>query len=352
MRDKPRKVLVFLLKIAVTAFLLVYLFRTKDIDLRKAFAVIGAADLWVLFGAFWLLMVGQYLCSIRWGMLLAHLGIRIRQWRLFQFYLIGMFFSNFFPSIIGGDVVKIFYVKRDSGRPLMYAFAATYLERAAGFVALLGFGIAGSLYHPYALGAADFRPIGWLGLREVPLWAVVAALTVLFLAANAVLFSRRLYRWTVRLLERVRLAKLGGKIAQMGEAMHAFRRRPAALVWPTVLSFVNIGMFITMNWLFAKALGLAVPFPVLAAIVSVIVVLVMLPISINGLGLRETAFVVFLLPVVGDTPDHAARLVALSLLNFLSAVISSLPGSLCYSLLKRETALDDIERELADDRPA
>ena len=332
--------LILVAKIAVAGCLLYYLFHSKDINLIKIGRELSGANLWILPAGVLLTLVGQFICSIRWGLLLRVLDIRVRVWRLFQYYIIGMFFSNFFPSIIGGDVVKLYYVKRDSGKPLMHVFTATFLERCGGFVGLLGFGLAGSLYFRTFLKAEDFRPLRWLGVSAVPIWVLVCAMTVAFSFLLAVLFSRHLYRWTTRGLEKCRLKAVAGKIEQVGEAMGAYRDAPRRLAAPLALSFLNIALFIMLNYCFGLALGLEIPLPALAAVGAIIIVLVMFPISINGLGLRETAFVLFLMPVVGNVPDAASKLVAISFLNLLTTILASVLGALFYSLMKRETALD------------
>lgn len=339
-----KKKLVYFAKFAVTAFLLYYLFKTRDIKLADTWAYIRSSDLLLVSAALALLVVGQYLCTIRWSAILEHLGIRIARGRLFSFYLIGMFFSNFFPSIVGGDFVKIFYVKRDSGKSLTVALTSVYLDRATGFVALLAFGIAGSLLYPISLSAEYFRPVGWLGLDSVPLWVISVGLAVAFVAVNLVLFSSHLYKYVARPLRWMKKDRLAEKLFMIRDAMQVFRFRPSGLVMPTAVSFVNIAIVVAMNYLIAVALGLHVSAVAMAAVVSVMSVIVMLPVSINGVGVRETAFVLLLLPVTG--PGTQERIVALSLINFLLTVLSSLPGSVCYSLLKKEIATQDIGKAI------
>ncbi len=337
---RSKRMLILAAKIAVAGFLLYYLFQSKDINLVKIGRELGGANLWILPVGVLLTLAGQYLCSVRWGLLLRVLEIHVRVWRLFQYYIIGMFFSNFFPSIIGGDVVKLYYVRRDSGKPLMHVFAGTFLERCGGFIGLLGFGLAGSLYSQTSLKAEDFRPLRWLGLSELPIWILVCALALAFSLFLIILFSQKLYRWTARILEKCRLKAVAEKIEQVGEAMGAYREAPRRLIVPLALSFLNIALFILLNYGFGLSVGLEIPLPALAAVGVIIIVLVMFPISINGLGIRETAFVLFLMPVVGNMPDAASKLVAISFLNLLTTILASVLGALFYSLMKKETALD------------
>lgn len=327
-----KRKLILSAKILFTIFLLVYLLRSKGIDLQKSWQYVQQSSWWLLTGAFAVLMFGQFLCTVRWRRILLHLQIDLPLLRLFNFYMIGMFFSLFFPSIVGGDFVKIYYVKRDSGKSLTYALASIYLDRATGFVALLFYGWLGAFFYPLALMPEDFRPIGWLGMKRLELWIIPASVLILFLLANWVLFSSRLYNVVVKLFRRTGLEALSEKILLLRDAMTSFRKRPAVLLQPMVISLVNIGMVILMNWLIALALGIKISIAVLAAVISIMTLLVTLPISINGIGLRENSLVV-LLALVGVEPE---RSLALSLISFFLIVISALPGGVCYSFLKKE----------------
>jgi uncharacterized protein (TIRG00374 family) len=327
-----KKSLLIIAKILVTAFLIVYLFMTKGIDLRKSWHYIQSTNWWLLILAFLVLMGGQFICSIRWRKILLHLQIRIPQLRLFYFYLIGMFFSLFFPSIVGGDLVKIYYVKKDSGKSLTYALTSVYLDRATGFLALLLYGWIGALVYPLSMTPEDFRPIGWLGLQRLHVWILPALAMVVFLLANWVLFSSRLYNLVVRFLETIHLGRLAEKILLLRDAMRSFRGNLSVLLVPMFISLVNIASVILMNWFIAISLGMNISLAVLSAVISLMTLLVMLPISINGIGLRENSLVV-LLALVGVEPEKS---LALSLISFFLIVLSALPGGVCYSLLKKE----------------
>jgi len=337
-----KRKLILLAKVVFTSFLIIYLFRTKGIDLGRSWQFIRDSAWGYLPLAFGLLMLGQFLCSYRWQMILDHLQIRIRLGRLFQFYLIGMFFSLFFPSIVGGDFVKIYYVKKDSGRSLAYGLASVYLERATGFVALLVFGLAGGAASPLSLRQSDFRPLGWLGVPSMPLWIIPAVILALFLGANCFIFNAFLYNWAAACLRAARIGKVADKLALLRDALVSFRRQPVSLVRPLLISHLNIALVVLMNWLIARALKIDVSIVLMAAVVSLMTVLVTLPISINGIGLRENSLVV-LLSLAGVAPDHSF---ALSLVSFLMIVLSGLPGGICYSLLKRELPPPPDEKEL------
>src|SRR3712207_4790364 len=50
-----------------------------------------------------LLFVAQIPYALKWRVVLGALGIRISVWRVFEQYMIALFFANFLPSAVGGD---------------------------------------------------------------------------------------------------------------------------------------------------------------------------------------------------------------------------------------------------------
>jgi uncharacterized protein (TIRG00374 family) len=256
-----------------------------------------------------------------------------------------MFFSLFFPSVIGGDFVKIFYVKRDTGTSLSFLLASIYLERATGMLALLVYGLVAALFYPFSLMSSDFQPIGWFGLSSIPVWILPATMLIGFISVNYILFGSRLYQSVIGLLNFFRLGSFSEKILNIRDAMQSFKDTPSALLLPTLLSFINIGLAISQVWLIALALNIELSIIPFAAIVPLMTILVMLPISINGIGLRENAFVVLLAPL-GVEPDKSF---ALSVITLVVIIIAGLPGGIVYSVLKKKMPVP-AEADLIVDR--
>jgi hypothetical protein len=79
-------------------------------------------------------------------------------------------------------------------------------------------------------------------------------------------------------------------------------------------------------WLIARGLGLVVPLTYVAVVVPLVALLTMIPISVNGMGLREMGMVVLL----GPAGVSSAAAVTLSLLTFASCAVISLAGGVLY----------------------
>ena len=99
---------------------------------------------WILVTAL-LFLVSNCIGSFQWQMLLKNKGIDLSYWKSTRMYFIGMFFSNFIFGMAAADAVRVTYLKlgNNSARS---GFAATFLDRFAGLIAMLAFAAGGSVF--------------------------------------------------------------------------------------------------------------------------------------------------------------------------------------------------------------
>src|SRR5882672_11185863 len=130
-----RKRLTFAAQCLVSAGLLFLLFRGLDLTaLRSLFATM---PLWFYLTSLAAVMGGQVLYAWRWKQVLAASGVTVTIGTAVQQYFIGIFLNNFFPSTVGGDVAKVYYLGREHGyRPIA---ASIVLDRllSIGLLAVL-----------------------------------------------------------------------------------------------------------------------------------------------------------------------------------------------------------------------
>ena len=86
----------------------------------------------IFFGAYALHIFGILLSAIRLNILLKAQGIFVPLTKVFSLYLVGIFFSNFFPSSIGGDVIKVLEIGKQSD--MTSATLSTIMERFLGLL--------------------------------------------------------------------------------------------------------------------------------------------------------------------------------------------------------------------------
>jgi uncharacterized protein (TIRG00374 family) len=138
------------------------------------------------------IVLGAY----QWHLLLHRKDLRLTLRESFELYYIGMFFNNI--GTVAGDGIKVAYIRRRH-RLGKIGFAATFLDRFAGLLALSVFA---------AIGCAILFQRGSFDNPKVLLLVrLTALLFALFLGMLAFLTSRRLRRLFVGLVERLRLPK-------------------------------------------------------------------------------------------------------------------------------------------------
>jgi glycosyltransferase 2 family protein len=224
-------------------------------------------------------------------------------------YLVGQFFSNFLPTSIGGDAVRVFRLNRLGGR-LGLAIASVFVERITGFLALTMIGWA-------ALGLNFDRFGGNWQLRWAMIWGLLAASGGLLVALSA--------PWTVGLLSRLPLPNVidwRGKLRGMADALAQFYAARGALALVTLLAFGYQVSWIAVNVAAVQALRMDVPWSFIGLMVPISDIVGLIPIFFNNLGAREGIYTVLL----GLLGLAAAQALALSLLVFGARLLVSLLG--------------------------
>jgi len=318
-RAASRQLLVWILKFVVSAGLL-YLLLSR-VDLARLWAIArGASPAWLVLAlALYFAMV--LVSAWRWALLLDAQHVSLGLGRLTRSFLVATFFNNFLPSNIGGDVIRI----RDTARPAGSKTLATtvvFLDRGIGLVGLLFLAAVGTSLTADDHGTAG--PIG-AGLLWLAFGASVAVATPLLLLPHRVGQMlgplRRLHQEWVEL-----------RIQRLTTALAKFREAPTALATCFVGAVVVQMILVAFYAAIARGLGISIPISHLAVLVPVSFVVQMLPISLNGFGVREATFS-FYFARLGLALESA---LALSFLGAVLIMVFSLSGAVVYLTAKRE----------------
>jgi uncharacterized membrane protein YbhN (UPF0104 family) len=247
-------------------------------------------------------LVAQVLSSIRWFILSGALSFSGPWHTYLVFYFVGMYFNLFLPTSVGGDVLKIHFLSRDSGRRLMAAWSVVG-DRIFGLLAmvLLGAGAAG--LSPDIL-PGHFITVLWIG-------GIVAVCGLIGLP-----FAQRILEglWP-RLAERLSGALL---LWQM----------PRKILMVLGLSFCLQTLGMGAVALLGGGIGIEIPLLFYFVSLPLINIATAIPISLSGIGVREGSFVYFL-GIKGVQPEQA---LCLGILFFSIQVVTSLLGGVAYAL--------------------
>ncbi|MBP1624311.1 MAG: rane protein of unknown function [Acidobacteria bacterium] len=314
--------IITLAKLTVTVALFLYIFQ--KIDFHQFGSILRNARPGILAVAFAVLWIGHYICIYRWRMLMRPLMPVLTVTRLFGIYCIGLFFNLTFPTVVGGDVVKIYYAGKPS-KSFAQSFAATFLDRDAGMMAMMIIACAALLVYPVIVPSV---PVGFV------IWSAFAA----FVAVNIGIFSPYLHRLLTGLLKRLHFSRVATKVDMISNSFQIMARHKAILLGSLVISLFNQLLVIAVTWIMAAGLRLEVPASYFLIFVPVITLISMIPVSLNGMGLREYAFL-SLFGAIGIAP---ASCLALGLLSSIVLVLSSLPGGIVYIFLRNRTDMQQM----------
>jgi hypothetical protein len=311
-----RKRLFFVLQCAVTGILLAFLFRGFD---WQAFRKLLHGIPWSFY-AFSLatVFVGQGIYAWRWHVLLAALGVPVSFVASFRQYMVGVFFNNFLPSTMGGDSTKVYYLGRSAG--YLRVTASVLVDRVLGIFLVTTLAVL-------CLNTADQKATALLAARAVLtlVWfALATALVVIAWAPRHLWIGGLVRRWPA-------LKPAADRAVRLAAYIKTALRHPLVVVASSLVVFVY---FLLLGLVYQQFIALATGarcalLPVIG-VVAAIAALSNVPVSVNGLGLREQLHLA-LFATFGLAPEAAA---GISLLLFAHLMLASVVGAVFWMRMK------------------
>jgi len=283
---------------AGVAILAIILWR---FDARPALRVLAREQLRWFLSATALYLTGLVLSAWRWQVLTAILGVRSRFLDCLTYYFVGAFTNLFAPGLVGGDAARAFYLGRKTHR-MGEAIASTMADRGYGLLAL--FWLAAAIAATPAASALPARV-------RTPTVAI-GALTFLAFVASPLI--ARMIHLAPRPIRRA----LG--------IVAPYLHHPVRLALPIALSLALQILIAAGQWMIAIGLGLDAPLSIFLVIVPIANVFASMPVTLGGLGVRETAYI-FLFGMAGIGHNDA---IALGLLWFTVTTIAGLTGAIAF----------------------
>ena len=313
-QSAARRYLTSALKVSISIVLLVVLFR--QVDMVSLWARARSASMVWLVAALAIYSLTAIVGTWRWHQLLDAQSVHVSGRWLLGSFLVANFFNNFLPSNIGGDVVRIGdTAKRARSKTL--ATTVVMVDRVLGLMGLVFVAAAGATIGAGAVGhpQANIFP-SWLWAGFVACAAVAAPAVV---APEAV--GRLLRPLTV-----VHPEWVGGRLDTFISTLARFKKRPGMLA-ACFIAAVGVQATLVVYYLaVVYALHIPVRASDLAVIVPLSFVVQMLPVSVNGFGVREATFS-FYFKQIGLPIDSA---VLMSLVAAAVAMLFSLSGAAVY----------------------
>ena len=289
----------FILRIGLGAAIVAFLLW--HYDARPALHTLAHEKLGFFAATLLIFVAGQVMSAYRWQLLAGVLGVRGSYLDFLRYYFVGMFTNLFVPGLVGGDAARAFYLGRRHHR-MPEAIAATVADRGYGLLALFWFAALIALA---------------LNRGMLPRNVIVPTLAV-----GAITFAGYLASPLIARLIHVAPRPLRRALGIIAPYLH----QPSSVLPAVGLSVVLQASLAVCQYLLALGLGLTLPLSAFMLIVPIANVFASLPITLNGLGVRETMYVT-LFGMAGLSSDTA---IALGLLWFVATMLGGLVGVVAF----------------------
>lgn len=294
-----------ILRFVVSFGLLLLLLWIMRKDAKEVVGILKNSNKLIFLSAVGLNMLLSVVASYRLKLLMRGQSVKLSIKDAVYLTFIGYFYNNFLPTAIGGDIAKAYYASRKTNNK-MASYAAVLADRILGLVSTLLIALLGLLFIGKSM---DNKLIVWL----------VPFLFILTMATISILLKKN-YKFQETSPEKkgiIHAMKI--KALKLYAAINLYRNKPRLLMEGIGISLIMQSMAIFSVYLFVLCIGGNVPLFRLFLIIPLVWAVSMLP-SLNGLGVREGAFVYFLKGYIGAEKAFAVSLLWLSLIMIYSVI--------------------------------
>jgi uncharacterized membrane protein YbhN (UPF0104 family) len=261
-----------------------------------------------------LMVVSRLAVASRWYALLRAVAPEISLWESFRMTFAGLFAANFLPTTVGGDILRLAVTLRKAKDRISSgtSIAADRLVGLAGMAMLLPIGV--------------YRFLAWFNASQSGERTFHVSWVSMSLVLTLVIDWRRLY------------TRLRDGTVRLFRELLLWLRRPKAVLFALCITWVHMTCLFTIIRLLLRDMGQVLDFWTIGGLWSFTYFITLMPVSINGLGLRELS-ISYIFPELGGVSMQAALSLAI-LLRGLDLMIS-LPGSLFLPGVLSEARKDE-----------
>ncbi len=321
---KNKKIILIIIRVVISISLIAYLIGKHLKDLQNALDILKTVNIYLLLLSLSTHIFGNWMTAVRWKTLLDTQEARLGVKTLSVSVLIGLFFNNFLPTAIGGDVFRAYDASKKGKIKLGTSASIILMERLSGIVCAAVYAIVALFLGFTAIGNQSVI------IPVIIFFVISIILAFLIINPSILKFGRLFNRFMI-------FRKIKEKLSDFYRTLQSFKKYKMVLIKILIYSFFLQFAVILNFYLAARALGIGLNLTSFIFIVPIITVITMLPISIGGMGLRENSLVSIMI-ALGVANDKAALC---SLLILVMFIIVGIIGGITYAIrpyLKTGTA--------------
>ncbi len=272
---------------------------------------------------------------LRWRVVLKMQGFDLPFIRIAEISLVSQFFNAFLLGSTGGDLIKAYYVARETHHRKTDAVVTVFADRLIGLFSMLLFAVIMMIPNKH-----------WI--FNQPSTAATAYIVILMFGGCAVVamlaFRAGVSRHFPKARELLKRLPMGELLEKCVDSCRGIGKHTKSLFYALALSML-LNIFCVLQFItIARGLGISTPSTAMFNIVPMIVSIAALPITPSGLG--ENLFVIMLSAPGFDI--EPSRALSLSLLALAGSLFWSLIGGVVYLTFREKHHLKDIAQEPSD----
>ena len=287
-----------------------------NIDWKTVFNNLGNANFTLLIIACLLILIERAAVVYKWNLLIRIRGVHVTFNRLFLINLIGSFWGLFIPSSLGTDVARGYYLAKNNSEKSV-SVSSVFVDRILGtfsiaLLALISIMISGDLFSEYNIK-----------LYVILFFAIVIVSFYLFQ-------KEQLAEILVNFLNKIKYRKIAEIFGKLHESILEYKKYPKTLLLSFIFTILAHVTRVVTYYFVALSFNISVPFIYFFLFIPLITLIIMIPISIGGLGVGEGAFVAFF-ALVGVSLNSC---IIMALTNSLINTLFTLTGGVVYLFYK------------------
>ena len=305
----------FYLRLAFGALLLVLLFRLVEFD--RLATTLSSVKPHFIFASFFAMLLNYGVKTYRWSSILRFQRPDLSLLQVARFNFVSVFLGNFLPTNLSSDIVRIYYISRETAAPGV-AISSIFADRIIGNFAVAITTVAAFL---------ALRQSGIFEIGSVLSYGIVAFL-LLSIAVPLMLQHPVVIDLVKRLLDRFTGQKLLNTFQEMARHLVLYRNQQALVAHVLALAFLNVMIVVFEFYFIARGFSTQISVGYFFLFIPLLIYLSMLPVSVGGIGLLEAGLVLFFSKVGMPIETCLSTALTFRVLQLGCA----LPGAMIYLL--------------------
>jgi len=325
--NKNKAIVKLLIKIVVSVFVIVYLFLKYDI--LETFGLLLKIKWTQLAVIIIITILSYFVAAFKWKMIYPYISI----FRLVKVNLIGQFYSLVLPGQLFGEAAKIVYLRNEAsnldcagGTPRLAA--SVVMDKITGLIGLLIIGGIGLLFSGSLIRKTYFSTIVLI---------VFTVLLISLILLRFPLFINLLSRIYKGMEQKSIMIPVVGKLRCFTDAWAGYSTQPRILIYSVMSGIVYQSILVGVHIACGLCFNISLPFIDWSWILCMLSILVLLPLSIGGIGIREGGYIA----AMSFLNISAETALAFSLLMFSVQILFAVGGLLILVMSSLKKSVKD-----------